>query len=224
MTLEISGQPPARNPGNVAPAVAYAVADNLDGHANPANSAAARNGHQNAEAFRDQGARMEEDGNTDWWDLIPSSAGSNDEMDYACDSDLGSPAEVDCTQIEWNQLSPVSDNLAVAPGAPTFLHSNTCFLAISSSTKQVLSWAQIRTAVSALINACVQPPYGSSQGGRAYYRAPPEHGSKRRKARKRDDTLTGKPESMAHTMKPLFSEEREKSQSNYLLSIFLALF
>lgn len=56
-----------------------------------------------------------------WWQFFPL---SSNEMNYECDAGLGSPSEVDCTQIEWQQVSPASDTLTVSPGRVIFLHSS----------------------------------------------------------------------------------------------------
>lgn len=109
---------------------------------------------------------MSRGGTTPWWK--PASDAS-DEMTYECDAGLGSPSSIDCSKIEWSQLGPPSDTVSVGPGRVTFLHSNTCYLAISASVALLLTWEQIRAAVSALMNVCVQHPFGNPQGGRAYY-------------------------------------------------------
>ena len=57
-----------------------------------------------------------------WWHNDQSSTA--DEMTYQCDAGLGKPAEVDCTQIEWQHLGHPSDSVAVGPGHITFLHSS----------------------------------------------------------------------------------------------------
>ena len=46
---------------------------------------------------------------------------------------------------------------------------DTCFVAIFSEIAILLTWNQIRAAVGAIINMCVQNPIQTSQGGRAYY-------------------------------------------------------
>ena len=127
---------------------------------------------------------------TTWW-LSASQSSTHDEMTYECDTALGSPAVVDCTQVEWNQLGPPSDTVRVGPGMVQFLHSSeskvsvtaislatdprtypdTCFVAISAEIIILLSWSQIRTAVSTIMNMCIQNPLQSSQGGRAYYKS-----------------------------------------------------
>ena len=60
----------------------------------------------------------ERGGTGTWWQAITAP----DEMDYVCDANLGDPAVADCTQIEWNQLTPVADTVEVGPENPTFLH------------------------------------------------------------------------------------------------------
>ena len=109
---------------------------------------------------------MTRGGKTPWWQ--PASDAS-DEMTYECDAGLGSPPSIDCSKIEWSQMGPASDTVSVGPGQVTFLHSNTCYLAISASVALLVTWEQIRAAVSALMSVCVQHPFGPPQGGRAYY-------------------------------------------------------
>ena len=108
------------------------------------------------------------------------------EMAYECDGSLGNPSETDCSQLEWSQLGPPSDTVSVGPGNATFVHSNSCYLAVSASTDIVLSWQQIRAAVEALLVICVMHPLSSPQGGRAYYKTQPKMLEGRR--RKRDVT------------------------------------
>ena len=179
-------------PGDNDPAIAEALAAynvNQNRNKNTHNSPAALKNEENIQTWTDQAARMGRGETTPWWD-IPSEANDKDEMNYECDANLGNPAEVDCTHIEWNELPPPSDSLNVGPGTTTFLHSNTCYLAISASKNLVLTWNQIRTAVSTLMNMCIQPPYGSPQGGRAFYR-PPQHVGRGETPKKRDGSVTG---------------------------------
>ena len=138
--------------------------------------------------------RMTRGGGTAWYDPM---VGLEDNMEYECDANLGSPATVDCTQIEWNQLgsSASSDTVAVSPDSTTFWHHNTCYLAISVSISLTLTWAQIRAAVATLMNICVQNPLQPARGGRAFYHQTPipaATSNRRRKKKKRDSAaLTG---------------------------------
>ncbi|MCJ1233974.1 hypothetical protein MMC14_001932 [Varicellaria rhodocarpa] len=100
-------------------------------------------------------------------------AAAEDTMTYECDAGLGNPAVEDCSQIRWDQVKPGGDSLAVAPGKGVFLHQNTCTLAITASLALTLTWAQIQTALSALLGLCVaNPSQDTPQGGRAYYSPP----------------------------------------------------
>ncbi|MCJ1239272.1 hypothetical protein MMC14_007266 [Varicellaria rhodocarpa] len=122
------------------------------------------------------------------------------EMSYECDSTLGAPSSHDCSQILLTSLgssSSSSDTLTVTPGTTTFLHSNTCYVAISTAVSLVLTWAQIATAVSTLMNVCVQQTLfasstqnPASKGGRAFY-SPPQQiiasNDRRRRKRQNDD-------------------------------------
>ena len=189
-------------PGDHDPSVAKAISDynlNLNRNINTHNSPAALRSEQNIQKWNDQAARMGRGETVPFWGTEPST-GTSDEMNYDCDANLGSPAEVDCTQIEWNQLGPPSDSVQVGPGKITFLHANSCVLAISSAVSLVLRWDQIRTAVAALMNACIQTPYGLPQGGRAYYRPKTVSGR-----RKKWGDITG--------MKDLLSYVRGKRES-----------
>lgn len=125
-----------------------------------------------------------------WWssDLqTPAHALSNpNEMSYECDVNLGAPALDDCSRIEWEALRPDSDTLQVGPKAATFLHRNTCHVAITASVNLVLTWEQVRVALSALLNVCLQAPVGAKpQGGRAFYAGPRQQISGRGQKKKR---------------------------------------
>lgn len=122
--------------------------------------------------------RMQLGGRIPWW--APETDSSN-EMSYECDAGLGSPSITDCAQLEWSQLGPPSDTVAIGPGHVTFLHLNTCYLAISASVALVLTWAQIRAALLTLFSVCVYNPAGQAHGGRAYFTTRP-------KSRRRDLT------------------------------------
>ena len=103
-----------------------------------------------------------------WWG--GHSPAPQDEMTYECDDLLGNPSVADCSRIEWNQIGPATDTIAVGPGV-TFLHSNSCYLAISATISLVLAWEQVRAALATLMNVCIQHPYQPPQGGRAYFGA-----------------------------------------------------
>ena len=148
---------------------------------------------------------------TTWRDFLAESTTANT-ITYECDSGLGSPLVADCAQIEWQQLGPTSDSLAVGPGLTRFLHSGelqgklpahhnslqrrtlkpfvrsgTCYIAISAISSIVLNWEQIRTAIITLINVCVQHPFQPAQGGRAFYRLSKAQPVNRGKPRRRDN-------------------------------------
>ena len=191
MTVTISDtRSPGYQPGDYDPSVPLAIASYnllLNRNKHTHNSPEALRAEAAQQVWTDQANRMGRGNTVPWWDLDPNAL-SHDEMMYECDADLGSPSQVDCTQIEWNQLTPASDTLTVGPGHTLFLHSNTCYLAISATIAIVLNWNQIRTAVAALTAMCVQAPFGPPQGGRAYYQ-PPQRISRRRERR---DDLTGR--------------------------------
>ena len=87
-------------------------------------------------------------------------------MAYDCDANLGAPREVDCELLEYSQLGPPSDTITVGPGAPKLLSSNSCNVAVEASSSVAVTWAQITTALNALVDICVS---ASVTGGKAYY-------------------------------------------------------
>ena len=125
-----------------------------------------------------------------WWQPEPSSrvvSQSPNEMTYECDAKLGSPALVDCSQLEWQGLGFPSDTVTVSPSTPkSYLSSmsdksnkrpqrlierflGSCGVNISATTPVVLLASQIKAAFAALLSTCIENPIRSSQGGRAYY-------------------------------------------------------
>ena len=135
-------------------------------------------------------ADMTRGSSSTWWQgKMNTQISDEDTMTYECDAGLGSPLTVDCAQVEYSQLGAPTDTISVRPEEVTFLHSNTCFLAISASIPTVLTWAQIRAALTTLVNTCVENPVSPARGGRAYYGKQPVQISGRRRKKQRD--LTG---------------------------------
>ena len=64
-----------------------------------------------------------ERGTSSPWYLRTISA-AEDTMAYECDTRLGSPTVDDCSQIQWDQVKPGGDSLAVQPGKGVFLHQS----------------------------------------------------------------------------------------------------
>ena len=131
-----------------------------------------------------------------WWDratqLSQAALLASDEMTYVCDSALGSPSTVDCSQVESSQLGSPSDTLQVGPSV-TFLHQNSCYIAITASVALVLTWEQVRVALNALLGSCVDNPYDRPQGGRAFYSPPPALGKSGKTKRGDPTTLNALP-------------------------------
>ncbi|MCJ1224992.1 hypothetical protein MMC12_001639 [Toensbergia leucococca] len=151
------------HPGRTDPAIPLALAQ----AAVSANRPGRRDGLSATQVWMNQAEMMTRGGVNPWYkQIFPITTTTH--MTYQCDANLGAPSVVDCTQLEWSQLPPASDTLAVGPGLTTFLHSNTCYLAISAAVSIILTWAQIRIALSTLINMCVEAPYQNPRGGRAY--------------------------------------------------------
>lgn len=172
------------SPGNTDPEVSLALsAGNLiASRLLPAGSNAERHTVAHSEYWRRQSMNMVRGGQTPWYRRV--SPPPQGEMTYECDDLLGSPAAADCSRIEWDQLGPASDTVAVGPGV-TFVHSNSCVFAISATIRLTLVWEQIRAALTTLMNVCVRHPYQPPQGGRAYFGAQPKHIGGRRSRRRR---------------------------------------
>ena len=58
---------------------------------------------------------MERGSSETWWS---TSTDPPDEMAYECDAKLGSPAVVDCTKIQYQDLGLASDSVQIGPGTP----------------------------------------------------------------------------------------------------------
>ena len=70
---------------------------------------------------------MRPGGDVPWW--ASGNAAKDEVMTYQCDAALlGNPSEIDCTQIEWQQLgsasSLASDTVTVGPGRVEFFHQS----------------------------------------------------------------------------------------------------
>ena len=115
LTLKVTSSPDNNpEPGDYDPAIPLAI----EGW----TANAAQQGVDTSSIWTRQADYMTRGGSSiTWWDF-PSSA-ETDEMTYECDSGLGSPSVTDCAQVEWHQLGPTSDTLAVGPGSTQFLHS-----------------------------------------------------------------------------------------------------
>ena len=128
-------------------------------------------------------------GGLPWWRRQTSQA--LDKMSYDCDANLGAPHAADCSQLDFSQLGPPSDTVAIGPGASKVLTLKECGVAISAEVPVIVTWAQIRAALDTLIDLCVSNPLKSSLGGKAYYVsqvAPDLHGRKSRRV----DSISGK--------------------------------
>ena len=88
---------------------------------------------------------------------------------YQCDSNLGNPRHVDCSQLQYSQLQTPSGSISLQAGEAKFLHAGTCSIGISVSAPLVLSWDQIKAGLNELIEICVNNPLAKGVGGRAYY-------------------------------------------------------
>ena len=133
------------SPGNTDPAIPEVVSQKLEDAAgqSPRGSSQWQKFDTTSQVWKLTSQSMQRGSGIPWWSKTISS--NPDEMTYECDATLGSPAEADCAQIEWNQLgpwsiSPPSDMVSVGPGKVQFLHSSECSLydsfIILSDTKE----------------------------------------------------------------------------------------
>ncbi|MCJ1229777.1 hypothetical protein MMC12_006447 [Toensbergia leucococca] len=111
---------------------------------------------------------MRRGGSLNWWDPYPTPVS---EMTYVCDANLGSPAVVDCNQLQWRRLGPASDSVDLRPAEPKFFSTNSCSLVISAITMLSVTWGQLQIALETLMNSCIENPLRGPQGGRAYFGA-----------------------------------------------------
>ena len=192
LTVTVSGSSLKFAPGDTDPVTAIALAELNDLAASRLNLPSGGLGGVNtftSASWETAAERMERGGSMPWWQAV--SLHTLDEMKYECDANLGSPPIVDCAQIEWSQLGTggsSSDTLTVGPDV-MFLHSKTCFLAVSAAVTTTLSWEQFRVAVETLMNICVQHPYNAPQGGRAYFE-PQRKGVSGRKEKRQNSKLS----------------------------------
>ena len=193
VTLTVSGpEGKSTEPGNTDPAILAYLADLFDAQAeeSPIDDLKRWKDTLWAQYFRS--ASLASLGTHHSW-VLPDSSQigigiAANEMSYECDASLGAPLVNDCSGIEWgNELGPDSDTISVGPAQTTFLHRNSCYVAISASIALVLTWAQVRVALSALITTCVQNPFNvHSQGGRAFHMTPiAGHSNGRKKGEKK---------------------------------------
>ena len=119
------------SPGDTDPAIPEVVSQKLGDAAgqSPRGSTARQRYETNSGIWMSTSQSMTRGSTIPWWNKGVSS--SPDEMTYECDAALGSPAVVDCANIEWNQLgptsvSPPSDTVSLGPGMTQFLHSSKC--------------------------------------------------------------------------------------------------
>ena len=101
--------------------------------------------------------------------LGSSSPPSKATTTYKCDTKLGRPQHVDCSQLQYAQLDHEDDRLPLQPGLTKFLHSQTCNVGISVSRSTSVTWRQIKAAVDEIIEVCVNNPLTLATGGRAFY-------------------------------------------------------
>lgn len=120
ITVTVSGpNGRLRKPGDTDPSIPAVLADKFNQLAEPFDHAGEYENplflhYWKAVCQLDERIDEMEKGSSErWWDPVREQP---DEMAYECDAKLGSPAAVDCTQIQWQGLGPPSDTIQVAPG------------------------------------------------------------------------------------------------------------
>lgn len=104
-----------------------------------------------------------------WYGRFGEETLPNDTMTYECDTKLGNPQHVDCSQLQYSQLDPISNSLSPEPDLTRFLHSEACNIGISVSKSTFITWKQIKSAVDEIIEICVNNTLRKAVGGRASY-------------------------------------------------------
>ena len=188
LTITISG-PTNRQycPGSTDPIIPLALGSALVSKSKPNDPQDQAKNKRKEVYWVERSKVMRRGSSATWWSLGPP--GIQDEMVYQCDAALGTPSANDCNAVNWQQLAAQSNTLRIGPET-IFFHVNTCYLAISAAVAIALNWNQIQTAVSALIDICVQHPFQAAQGGRAYY-APSTDQVSRRQNKRQSTGLTG---------------------------------
>ena len=102
-----------------------------------------------------------------WWEfhlgpLTPEPTN----IDYTCDSKLGSPNIGNCEALLFEFVRDGEVVLDPAAG-PVIRTSGNCAIGISSKIRQVMSWDMLRNLAQHLIVSCVASPITSAIGGRA---------------------------------------------------------
>ena len=163
------------DPGYNDPVVAEALSDGVREKGNA----------DRADSLSVTSLQMSRNQEVNWWDgFNQENPEQKTDMLYTCDSKLGAPSSVDCSQLVYSGLGPPSDTLTVGPGLDKFLSYKSCNAAITATTAITLTWAQISASLNALINSCVTHPLQGSQGGRA---SATSHVGSRRERRERRD-------------------------------------
>ena len=114
-----------KRPGERDPAIPLAVVARENSRAAflPSNSLVRSFAQVGALHWQTVAFGMARGGSTPWWQagIVPE---ASDEMTYECDAGLGSPAVVDCSQIQWQQLASRGATVTVAPGEAYFFLSS----------------------------------------------------------------------------------------------------
>ena len=112
MTIHTKGRDPPQA-GNFDPSVAVLVAEYLKLKQRGTSRSVWTRLNNAINKFTIRTQNMHAGGRTTpWWG---ATAGMVEKMSYECDDNLVAPAEVDCAQVEWSELGPDDEAVALGP-------------------------------------------------------------------------------------------------------------
>ena len=112
MTIHTKGRDPPQA-GNYDPSVAVLVAEYLKLKQRGTSRKVWTRLNNAINKFTMRTQNMHAGGRTaPWWG---ATAGMVEKMSYECDDKLMAPAEVDCAQVEWSELGPDDETVALGP-------------------------------------------------------------------------------------------------------------
>lgn len=110
------------SPGNFDPSFATLVAGNIASSMKYAKLGDRAKLNSQIHDFSLRAMNMYSGGSTNtYWTNVAQSAS---EMTYECDANLGTPAAVDCAQVEWSELRPDEETISLVAGRVKFLSSS----------------------------------------------------------------------------------------------------
>ncbi|MCJ1227305.1 hypothetical protein MMC12_003960 [Toensbergia leucococca] len=163
-----------KSPGDTDPEIAVLLTDRLSGYTGhfKVGSKLYTLYSSRWSNFIGKAASTKRGGDSTIWD--PYEPPAADKMTYECDANLGSPAAVDCLQLQYQHPGSPTDTVTIPSNRVRLFSYKSCYLGVSSTIATVLTWQQIQAALDTLMSICVQNPVHSSIGGRAFYGTQPQ--------------------------------------------------